>query len=264
MRKLISFVLALCLLCAAAAAEAAQKGSKADPYRLGERCAFTAEVLADGSPRMSADQEGFQSIEFEITLENYLTNAYFQENYGHLYKFDGTQAGAQLSFSNHATITVNPQNAFWLTVETEDGAQSTGYLLLDEPVSTEYGATVAPGETRTLYKRFAAPAEGQQAYLVLSYCAGGETYHRYFLLESRAVYDELACGSRGDGVVKMQEKLIALGYLNDDADGIFGGNTESAVRAARAAGGFDDSGTADDAFLFALYAGLIPSAQAGQ
>ena len=38
-------------------------------------------------------------------------------------------------------------------------------------------------------------------------------------------------GSRGDGVVQLQEALKALGFDPGDADGIFGAKTESAVKA---------------------------------
>ena len=38
-------------------------------------------------------------------------------------------------------------------------------------------------------------------------------------------------GSRGDDVRELQEKLISLGYLDGNADGIYGPKTESAVLA---------------------------------
>jgi len=37
-------------------------------------------------------------------------------------------------------------------------------------------------------------------------------------------------GDRGDNVKKLQKALIYLGYLNDSADGVFGANTDAAVR----------------------------------
>ena len=43
---LLTLLLALPLACA----EGVEKGSREDPYRLGDVCAFTAEVLKDGSP----------------------------------------------------------------------------------------------------------------------------------------------------------------------------------------------------------------------
>ena len=72
---------------------------------------------------------------------------------------------------------------------------------------------------------------------------------------------ELENGSRGEDVTALQARLIELGYLDDDADGIFGPNTEGAVRAAREAAGLDDSGLADDEFQFALFRADFPAAE---
>ena len=98
--------------------------------------------------------------------------------------------------------------------------------------------------------------------LIERVCEGGGRVSRYFLLEERAIYPELENGSRGDDVVALQERLIALGYLDDDADGIFGRKTEAAVREARQAVGMDDSGVADDRFQFALFREGFPAAVA--
>ena len=43
--------------------------------------------------------------------------------------------------------------------------------------------------------------------------------------------DTLCYGSRGEAVRELQEALIFLGYLNGEADGIFGAQTEKAVKA---------------------------------
>ena len=47
-------------------------------------------------------------------------------------------------------------------------------------------------------------------------------------------YSTLQSGSTGSSVMRLQESLIELGYLDDTADGNFGSNTEAAVRAAQA------------------------------
>ena len=49
-------------------------------------------------------------------------------------------------------------------------------------------------------------------------------------------------GSRGDDVRRMQESLITLGYLDSDADGIFGPKTEAAVLAFQKDNGLDATG----------------------
>ena len=52
-------------------------------------------------------------------------------------------------------------------------------------------------------------------------------------------------GSRGDAVVKLQEKLIELGYLDGEADGAYGKNTAKGVSSFQAAEGLKETGIAD-------------------
>ena len=54
----------------------------------------------------------------------------------------------------------------------------------------------------------------------------------------------LELGSTGDGVVQLQERLIALGYLSGTADGNFGSNTKTAVKRFQAALGLSQTGVA--------------------
>ena len=259
--RCLSLLLALLLPAASAAAEGAQKGTREDPYRLGDVCAFTAEVLADGSPRQSADEAAFTAVPMELRLDNYLTPAYFAANYRQLYKFDGTEAGAQITLTNGGDAAIVPQNAFWLTLESADGAQATGFQLMDAALGGNYGVNLQPGEEKTLYKRFEQTPEAEAVYLVLTWCEGGEKISRYFLLEERAIYPTLENGSRGEDVVALQTRLIELGYLDDDADGIFGRNTEAAVRAAREAAGLAEGGAADDEMQFLLFREDFPAAE---
>lgn len=55
----------------------------------------------------------------------------------------------------------------------------------------------------------------------------------------------LKTGSRGDAVVKLQEKLIELGYLDGEADGAYGKNTAKGVSSFQAAEGLEETGIAD-------------------
>ena len=72
-------------------------------------------------------------------------------------------------------------------------------------------------------------------------------------------YAELQRGDRdGDdsaNIITLQNKLIELGYLRDNADGVFGANTESAVAAFQRSNGLTESGVADAATLRLLYSG---------
>ena len=104
--------LALVLLLLAmsfAAAEGAPKGTRENPYRLGDVCAFTAEVLDDGSPRQSIGEEEFTAVPMEMRLDNYLPPAYFAGRYRQGFKFDGTEAGAQVAMVNGGEAEIVPQ-----------------------------------------------------------------------------------------------------------------------------------------------------------
>lgn len=64
---------------------------------------------------------------------------------------------------------------------------------------------------------------------------------------------ELHRGSKGADVVELQKRLIELGYLDDNADGIFGKNTEAALKTFQEKNGLDITGTAtikDTSVLF--------------
>jgi len=65
----------------------------------------------------------------------------------------------------------------------------------------------------------------------------------------------LRIGSRGDSVLSLQLKLIEMGLLKGNADGIYGNKTSEAVSAAQAQLGMDQTGVADQDFLNIFFAG---------
>ncbi|MBR5225602.1 MAG: peptidoglycan-binding protein [Clostridia bacterium] len=73
---------------------------------------------------------------------------------------------------------------------------------------------------------------------------------------------ELSRGSKGDDVKALQSMLIDLGFLEDKADGIFGRNTQTAVKALQHYWGVEETGIADEGvvndleILWALAMGL--------
>ena len=68
-------------------------------------------------------------------------------------------------------------------------------------------------------------------------------------------YTTLKRGATGPSVVRLQEELIALGYLEGSADGDFGGNTQSAVVQFQAVNGLSADGIAGNQTLTLLYSG---------
>ena len=67
-------------------------------------------------------------------------------------------------------------------------------------------------------------------------------------------------GDRGSEIKTLQNKLRRAGYLDGEADGIYGNDTESAVRALQEEHGLSVTGNVDDA-TWKLLGGLsAPSA----
>ena len=88
-------------------------------------------------------------------------------------------------------------------------------------------------------------------------------------LAAAGQYPTLRLGDR-DGedsmayIVFMQNRLIELGYLRDAADGVFGQNTETAVRAFQRNNNLEDTGIADAAtqqLLFSDLSTLVPASE---
>lgn len=59
-------------------------------------------------------------------------------------------------------------------------------------------------------------------------------------------------GAKGEEVLALQQRLIALGYLNGSADGDFGGQTQGAVQALQNAHGFEATGVVTEKEMEAL------------
>ena len=72
-------------------------------------------------------------------------------------------------------------------------------------------------------------------------------------LEPYSPYRQISIGSTGWRVRNMQERLRDLGYLADDADGIFGERTEAAVELFQQENGLTVNGVANEATLKRLY-----------
>ena len=72
-------------------------------------------------------------------------------------------------------------------------------------------------------------------------------------LEPYSPYRQISIGSTGWRVRNMQERLRDLGYLADDADGIFGERTETAVELFQQENGLTVNGVANEATLKRLY-----------
>lgn len=129
-------------------------------------------------------------------------------------------------------------------------------------VNLRSGPSLAYGRVAYLYKGDAVTVTGEENgwYAVKTESGNGYVYSQYVAIESGGASGEikpddsgtssggtssvLTLGSRGDSVKQLQGNLIMLGYLNDRADGIFGNNTQSAVRRYQSKNGLQADGVA--------------------
>ena len=242
------------------------KGGINNPYLLDEVFTFETQVLPNGTYRASASQTEYITQRVSVSLKNYLTPEYYQENYSNRFRLTGTEAGAQLTISVDASsqAAFQPQQALTISFEDANGTVNNGFILMEEAVSSNTDIAIEPGESMTVYKRFTYNAEEEPDFLVVTYYRDGQAYKAYFKLEvavPEVVYDTLSSGSRGDAVKALQERLVELGYLDDTADGIFGENTRKAISAAQSQAGMSVTGIADNDFQQYIFSAEAQSKQ---
>ena len=114
------FALALLLLAMSfAAAEDAPKGTR-KTLSPGRRVRLQPPKCSRTVRRAGArTRRKFTAVPWRCA-DNYLPPAYFAGRYRQGFKFDGTEAGAQVTMVNGGEAEIVPQDAFWLTLETED------------------------------------------------------------------------------------------------------------------------------------------------
>ena len=59
-----------------------------------------------------------------------------------------------------------------------------------------------------------------------------------------SAFADFQLGSKGDAVAELQQRLIELGYLDGEADGIFGEKTETALIAFQTVNSLEPTGIA--------------------
>jgi peptidoglycan hydrolase-like protein with peptidoglycan-binding domain len=77
---------------------------------------------------------------------------------------------------------------------------------------------------------------------------------------TKVPYVSLAKGASGEPVKQLQLRLIALGYLSDVADGMFGGKTYTAVSDFQSQNNLPSTGVADSQTLDLIYSGNAATA----
>lgn len=130
-------------------------------------------------------------------------------------------------------------------------AEDLGFSGSEMPSFIEYGHDVRIVGTIVEYDSF----DG----IVLEPISIEERNSRAEGLDANA-YVSLQKGSKGDNVKVLQQRLIDLHYLNDEADGSYGGKTEAAVAEFQSACGLDATGVADSTTQALLYSDDAPEA----
>jgi len=256
---------------------AAEVGSIELPVEIGEEYTFTMEVLADGTPRRSLSDEEYFSVPVTITLARHMDNEYYAATYSESYMLKGNEAGCELIVTLGDCEGLNElsmQSAIVVVIQNADGEVHPGYQFTDAEISGETDSTISTGASATIYKRYTFGALEGLDYLTVSYYENGEMKTVYFSLiapepedtpepmvdaESEAAAtpapssESYTIGDSGEGVILLQRKLIQLGYLSGQPDGVFGQWTASAVKSAQKDFGLEQTGIADAEFLDILY-----------
>ena len=228
---------------------------------------LTVQVHADGSVRKENDALSYETMNFSLRVTRYLSPEYYQETYGSTHQLDGTQTGVEFELLLNdymGSQVIDPNKLFpSISVETASGDVELGYRLTNAEISGENNFTMTTNVPTLLYKRFDYSASvGNMTYMVVTTYVDGVAHAYKFELgapvnstpEPEIVYSALAAGSKGDEVMKLQQRLIELGYLAEgSADGDFGSKTADAVRAAQTAFGMTSDGIASNEFQHQLY-----------
>ena len=237
------------------------------PY--GESFTYTTQVNADGTARVEAGDEPFETVSFTQTMRTNMRPTDFAAKYSTQYKLQGDEAGAgfELVLNDYTGQTpIVPQNVVDIGLRSESGNTiERGYQLMDAEISGNYGVALNTNVPKMLYKRYPYSSDREEMYyLVVTTYNDGQARMILFRLESdepeptpEVVYGILQKGLKSNEVADMQARLIELGFLQGTADGAFGGMTEEAIKAAQTAWGMEPNGIADNAFQQKLYEGVV-------
>ena len=233
----------------------------------GESYTFTTQIKSDGSARIAASDEAYETLSFTLTVKQYMLPEDYADKYATTYRLQGKEVGAgfELVLNDYTgTATIVPQTVLTIGFESESGnTTERGYQLMDAEIAGNYGVEVESNVPKMLYKRYVYSDTGEEMkYLVVNCYNDGVTEKILFELESdeepeptaSVTYETLQQGDKSDAVTDLQTRLIELGYLTGAADGNYGGMTAEAVRAAQAAFGLEQTGIADNAFQQQLFA----------
>lgn len=231
----------------------------------GQSYSFTTQINADGSVRTSNGDGAFETLNFTVTMKQFMRPGDYANKYANQYKLQGTEAGAgfEIILNDYTGSTeIRPQNALSISLETASGVVERGYQLMNAEIAGDYNIAVVTNTPKMLYKRYLySNAVEEMKYLAISTCNNGVVEKILFELEPEVVvtptpvvvYPTLQTGDKSDAVIELQERLRDLGYLEGSADGQYGNKTAEAVKKAQEHYGLPVTGVADDALQQKLH-----------
>ena len=253
-------------------------GTIENPFKIGNAYSLMADTTEAGETHSELSTTSISSQNLSVSMVDFYTPEHYEYFYGDDYKLSGAEAAVVLRISSNEPC--NPQTAIILNLETAGGEVIEGHPLMDAAISGEYVTENAAGKSIMVYKRFQYDANNPAVYLTLTHFYNGQAIKAYFLLESASdvptkqtstpitytpqpditptptpitSHPTIAHGDCGDAVTKLQERLIELGYLTGEADGIFGNMTQTAVYNAQMDASMNPTGVADDNFQQYIY-----------
>ena len=232
------------------------------PY--GEAFSINTQIKADGTARRTADAEAYETVNLTLQVDAHKGPNYFQSNYSDSYMLQGNEAVVEFELTLNeymGNAEIIPQNFLLVTFRGETDADIIqGFQLMDTEIGGKTGISVYSDTPTTLYKRYPYSTTADMVYMVVNtYNDGVEDSYWFEIIDPNPeklypeTFEPLTEGSKGDEVAKLQEKLIAMGLLDDKADGKFGKKTGEAVAACQALMGFEETGIADAALMNALF-----------
>lgn len=231
----------------------------------GQSYSFTTQINADGSIRTSNSDGAFETLNFTVTMKQFMRPGDYANKYANQYKLQGTEAGAgfEIILNDYTGSTeIRPQNAISISLETASGVVERGYQLMNAEIAGDYNIAVVTNTPKMLYKRYLYSNAGEEMeYLAISTYNNGVIEKILFELEPEIVvtptpaivYPTLQTGDKSDAVIELQERLRDLGYLEGSADGQYGNKTAEAVKKAQEHYGLPVTGIADDALQQKLH-----------
>lgn len=165
-------------------AVAAEPRSRTNPVLPQEWFVFETEINDEGMPYYGKDGAGIV-VPMAIRVADYMSPDDYAAKYADQYQLYGVEAAVVIEIRNDsASAIIVPDNALGIVLRDKSDIPNDTYPLADAPMKASTDITIGPGETVTVYKRYALDKiEGPYPFLSVAYMAGGETLRTYFLLE---------------------------------------------------------------------------------